>query len=104
MSIALGTAAAGAAVLYTHGNNVVLITLVALPPWLWALTAAAIVSFPPAVAAGSRRLYRGAAPEFDTAGLKRTSLIVAVLVAAALLMRLLLAGPYLSLVRHWTAL
>ncbi len=104
MSIALGTAAAGAAVLYTHGNNIVLVTLVALPPWLWALIAAAIFSFLPAVTAGSRRLYRSTALEFDAARFKRTALIVAGLAAAALLTRLLLAGPYLALVRHWTVL
>ncbi len=104
MSIALGTAAAGAAVLYTHGNNVVLVTLIALPPWLWALIAAAIVSFLPAVTAGSRRLYGNTALEFNAARFKRTALIAAGLVAAALLARLLLAGPYLALVRQWTVL
>ena len=104
MSIALGTAAAGAAVLYTHGNNIVLVTLVALPPWLWALFAAAIFSFLPAITAGSRRLYGGTALEFDADRFKRSAMIVAGLVAAALLARLLLAGPYLALVRHWTVL
>jgi hypothetical protein len=103
-SIALGTAAAGAAVLYTHGDNIVLVTLIALPPWLWALIAAAVVSFATAVAAGSRKLYGGTAVEIDGDHLKRSALIVAGLMVAALLARLLLASPYLSLVRHWTVL
>lgn len=103
-SIALGTSAVTAAVMYTHGNNVLLITLVALPPWQWALFAAATVAFTPAAMAGGSKLYGIGARELDREWIRRRAIIVSVLLVVALLSRLLLANPYLALVRHWTVL
>lgn len=103
-SVALGAAAASTAVLFTHGNNVLLIALVALPPWQWALLAAAAFSFAPAAAWGGWRLLRLVDEEPERTWLTRRALIVAGLFALALLLRLTLASPYLSLVRHWTVL
>jgi hypothetical protein len=101
-SVALGTAAAAATVLFTHGNNVLLITLVAVPFWEWALWAAAVLAFAPATVMGGRRLHRLGGDDPDMAWLKRRALVVAGLFVLGLLCRLLLAGPYLSLIRHWT--
>jgi hypothetical protein len=101
-SVALGAAAASTAVLFTHGNNVLLIALVALPPWQWALLVAGAFSFAPAAAWGGWRLLRLVDEEPDRTWLTRRALIVAGLFVLALLLRLTLAFPYLSLVRHWT--
>ena len=105
MSIALGTAAAAAAVLFTHGNNVLLVSLVACPPWLWALLAAATLAFVPAVAVGGARWYQnGAILLEEHEWFKRRAIIACGLVLLAVLLRLILAGPYLNLIRYWTAM
>ena len=104
MSVALGTAAAAASVLFTHGNNVLLISLVAFPPWLWSLLAAATLGFVPAVATGASRWYRTGAELMESDRMKRRAIIAGGLFLLAVLLRLTLAGPYLALVRHWTVL
>jgi hypothetical protein len=101
-SIALGAAAAAATVLFTHGNNVLLITLVAVPFWEWALWAAAVLVFAPAAVMGGQRLFRLGGDDLDAAWLKRRAVLVACLFVLSLVCRLVLAGPYLSLIRHWT--
>jgi hypothetical protein len=102
MAVALGTAAAAAAVLFTHGNNVLLISLVACPPWLWAAFAAATIGFAPAVAAGGIKWFRVGADMVDYEWLKRRAVIAGGLFLLAVLLRLIAAGPYLSLIRLWT--
>jgi len=104
MSIALGTAAAAASVLFTHGNNVLLISLVACPPWQWAQFAAAALAFVPAVAVGGAKLYGIRVPVEAGEWLKRRAVIAGGLFLAAVLLRLILAGPYLALIRKWTVL
>jgi hypothetical protein len=102
MSIALGTAAAAATVLFSHGNNVLLISLVACPAWQWAQFAAATLAFVPAVAVGRAKLYGIGVPADAGEWLKRRAIIAGGLFLAAVLLRLILAGPYLALIRNWT--
>ena len=101
-SITIGFAAGGAIALFANGNNLLLIALVALPPWQWAVLASALLLCVPAAAIGARKLYKMAVPEPDFASLKPRAVIAGVLVLLALLFRLALAGPWLSLVRSWT--
>jgi hypothetical protein len=103
-SVALAVTAAGASVAYTYGVNLILITLVALPPWLWVLFAAASLAFTPAALVGGSKLYGIDEKALDWQAFKRRAIIVSGLFVVALLLRLLLAGPYLTLVRHWTVL
>jgi hypothetical protein len=102
MAVALGTAAAAAAVLFSHGNNVLLIALVACPPWQWALLAAAVMVFVPAVAVGGARFYGIGPGVTDNDGLRRSAIIAGGLFLLAVLSRAVLAGPYIALVRSWT--
>jgi hypothetical protein len=104
MSAALGTTAAAAAVLFTNGNNVLLSSLVACPPWMWVLFAAATLAFVPAVAVGGARWYRTGAELVEQEWLKRRAIVAGGLVLLAILLRLTLAGPYLTLIRHWSAM
>jgi hypothetical protein len=102
MSVALCTAAAAAAVLFTHGNNVLLIALIACPPWLWALFAAATLAFVPALSFGGSKWFGIGASLMESDRFKRRAVIAGGLFVLAVLLRLLLASPYISLVRLWT--
>jgi hypothetical protein len=102
LAVALGTAAAAGAVLFTHGNNILLISLVACPPWQWAVFAAAVLVFVPAVVAGGSRFYGITAQDKDRGWMKRNAVVAAGLFLLALLLRLALEGPYLALIRAWT--
>jgi hypothetical protein len=102
MAVALGAAAAAGAVLFTHGNNVLLIALVACPPWQWAVFVAAVLAFVPAAVAGGTRFYGITEHNKDRGWMRRNAAIAAGLFLLALLLRLALAGPYLSLIRDWT--
>lgn len=102
MSVALGTASAAAAVLFTHGNNVLLIALIACPPWLWALFAAATLAFAPVLAIGGSKWFGVGASLMDRDWLKRRAVIAGGLFLLAVLLRLFLVAPYLALVRLWT--
>jgi hypothetical protein len=101
-SIALGAAAAASSVLFANGNNVILIALIACPPWQWALFAGALLVFTPATVWGGKRLYGIRSDDADYTHSKRRWMIPAGLVLLALLLRLVLAGPYVSLAQHWT--
>jgi hypothetical protein len=102
MSVALGAAAGAAVVLFTHGNNVLLIALVACPPWLWALLAAAVLSFVPALTFGGSRWFGIVASMMDRDWLRRRAIMSGGLFLLAILLRIVLTGPYLALVRLWT--
>jgi hypothetical protein len=102
MAVALGMAATEAAVVFTHGDNVLLAALVALPPWQWAVLGAAALAFAPSALAGGSRLYGIGESALDPVWLKRRAMIASGLFILAVLLRLVLAGPYLSLVRHCT--
>jgi hypothetical protein len=102
MSIALGTAAAGGAVLFTYGTNVILVSLIACPPWQWALFVAAVFAFVPAAAVGGSKLYGIKRPAGSRERLVRHAIIAGALFVLAVLLRLVLTGPYLSLVQRWT--
>jgi hypothetical protein len=102
MAVALGASAAAGAVLFTHGINVLLIALVACPPWQWAVLVAAVLLFVPAVVEGGSRFYGITAQDKDRRWMKRNAAVAAGLFLLALLLRLALAGPYLSLIRNWT--
>jgi hypothetical protein len=101
-SIALAVSAVVASVIYAYGTNVVLITLVAIPPWQWALFAASTLAFTPATILGGSRFYGIDAGSVAWEGLKRRSMIIAGLIVLSVVLRLALAGPYVSLVRNWT--
>lgn len=101
-SVAIGAAAGVTILLYVHGTNLLLISLVALPPWQWLMYAAATLLFAPAAGAGARRLY---GTNTETAGgdrVKRRLYIAGALALTAVLVRAVLAGPWISLVRMWT--
>ncbi len=102
LSIAIGFSAGGAIALFADGNNLLLITLVALPPWQWAVFAAVLLICVPAAAIGARRLFKMDVPEPETAWLKQRVMIAGSLVLLALLCRLVLAGAWLSIVQAWT--
>lgn len=101
-SIALGAAAAATSVLYAHGNNVLLITLIACPPWQWALFAGAVLAFAPAADWGGRKMSRIGGEEAELRWFARRMMVPAGLFVLALLLRIVLAGPYIGLARHWT--
>jgi hypothetical protein len=101
-AVALGAAAGLTVVVYEQGTNILLMTLVALPPWQGAMFASAVLFFAPAGAAGARLLYKKDTVD-RTPERRQHRLYVAVgLFVLALLLRLALAGPWVSLVRSWT--
>lgn len=102
LSIALGTAAAAAAVLFVHGNNVLMIALVACPPWQWSIFVAAILLFTPAVDAGRAKLLGIPGAIDKRQRLERRAIVGAGLILISVLLRLILSGPYLDLIRRWT--
>jgi hypothetical protein len=101
-SVAIGMAAGGAITMFEHGNNLLLMAFVAIPPWQWAMFAATLLLCVPSAAVGARRLYKINVGEADAVLLKRRGLIAGGLVLLALLCRLALAGPWVSVVRSWT--
>jgi hypothetical protein len=101
-SIAIGFSAGGAIALFADGTNLLLISLVALPPWQWAAFATALLLCVPAASIGAHRLFKMNIPEPETAWLKQRVVIAGGLVLLALICRLALAGPWLSVVRSWT--
>ena len=101
-SVAIGAAAGATITLYAQGNNILLMALVALPPWQWAVFAAALLLCVPSAGAGARKLYKMEVGKPDAVLLKQPGLIAGGLLLFALLCRLALAGPWLSLVRSWT--
>jgi hypothetical protein len=101
-SIALGASAVAAVSLYAQGHNIVQITLIALPPWQIALFASALFALAPAAVFSRRLVFRRCDNEFEWQVLRRYTLIAGGLFALSLLLRLMVAGPYLALARHWT--
>lgn len=101
-SVALCAAAAGTAVLFAHGNNILTVALIALPPWQWAMFVACVVVFGPASLYGAWRVLRLTDLEPDRTWLTRRAAVAGGLLVLAILFRLFLSSPYLSLVRHWT--
>ena len=99
---ALGVSAAAAAVLYTHGNNIVQITLIALPPWQIALFAAGMFAAAPVGAFSRRYVYKKNPAGADWGDLRRYVLAAAGLFVLSLLLKLTVSGGYTALVRHWT--
>jgi hypothetical protein len=101
-SVAIGAAAGVTIVLYVHGTNLLLITLVALPPWQWLMFAAAVLLFAPAAGTGARLIYRKQTETADGNRVKRQLYTAGALVLISVLVRTVLAGPWISLVRMWT--
>lgn len=103
-SISLGAGAVAAAALYAQGNNIVQITLIALPPWQIALFASALFALAPAAVLSRRMVFRKREGEIEWQVLRRYAFIAAGLFVLSLLLRLTITGPYLALARHWTIL
>jgi hypothetical protein len=101
-SIALGASAVAAASLYAQGNNIVQITLIAVPPWQIAQFASGLFLLAPAAAFSRRAVFRVSGDGLEWRGLRRYALVAAGLFVLSLLLRLTIAEPYLALVRHWT--
>lgn len=101
-AVALGAAAGLTVVVFAQGTNILLMALVALPPWQWAMFAAAVLLFAPAGAEGARFLYKKDTVDRNPERRKHRLYAAAGLFVLALLTRLALAGPWVSLVRTWT--
>lgn len=99
---ALGVSAAAAASLYTLGNNLVQVTLIALPPWQIALFAAFIYAAAPVTSASRRFLYRKNDVESGWENIRAYVLTASGLFVLSLLLRAAVSGFYLDLVRHWS--
>jgi hypothetical protein len=103
-SVAIGAAAGVTIVLYVHGTNLLLITLVAIPPWQWLMFAAAVLLFAPAADTGARLLYKKSTGTADGDRVKRQLYVAGALALLSVLVRAALADPWISLVRMWTVL
>jgi len=99
---ALGVSAAAAASLYALGNNLVQVTLIALPPWQIAFFAACIYAAAPVTSASRRFLYRKNDAGNDWKDIRFYVLTAAGLFVLSLLLRAAVSGIYLNLVRHWS--
>jgi len=102
MTVALGMTAAAAAVVFAHGHNGLVVALVAVPPWLWAVVLAAVFALAPAALTGGAKWYGVGNADLEPEWLKRRAIIVAGLLVLAVVLRLTLAGPYVVLLRHCT--
>lgn len=105
-SVALGAAAAAAAVLYRSGDNIFQLLLVTVPWWQLAFYAAAIFALPPLVmisrATVLRWLPASGKTVFEWRRARKSLAIAGALWLVAIVLRLALASSYLRLVNRWT--
>jgi hypothetical protein len=101
-SVALGHAALGALFLFRYGENVIQITLVAVPLWQWGIIAAAIFMLVPTSLPFFQRYVRIKRVVEDRAVLRDFMYMGGALVIASLLLRVVTAGPWRTILREWT--
>lgn len=101
LAILVGNAAVHAAFVYARGYNVLQATLVAMPPWQWALLGGAVLSAAPLADLSLAWISRRGGVRLTPAA-RRQILIAAALFVLAIVLRVGLAGPYTSLVQRWT--
>ncbi len=101
-SLALGAAASGALSLFEHGNNVLQIAVVAIPPWQWSMFASAGFFIVP-----TARLFFDRFVRTERVAEEKRVIITLVYAGAAcvvlsVLIRWATADAFHNLVRRWT--
>ena len=103
-SIALTTTAAGSLYLFRHGSNVIQMAIASVPVWQWCVFAAIPFLLVPTSTVFYQRVF-GDERDAGAFEVARIHLYLgAGLLASALLLRLVLAGPWRDLLQRWTLL
>lgn len=102
MSMLLGDAAVIASGVFAHSYNILHATPIALAPWQLAFFAGVWFSFEPAAAVMATRFAPQSKLTFDLDRYRRPLTIAGALFAAAILLSVVLSGPYTSLVAKAT--
>ncbi|MEE9269587.1 MAG: hypothetical protein V3V49_04930 [Candidatus Krumholzibacteria bacterium] len=101
-SVALGNAALGALFLLRYSENVIQITMVAVPLWHWGIIAAAILMLVPASLPFFQRYVRIERVVEGRTVLRGFLYMGGAMVVASLLLRAVTAGPWRNILREWT--
>ena len=101
-SIAVTTTAYAALVLFRHGENVVQMCIASVPIWQWLLFAAVPFLLVPTSALFYARVFKVERDADDMAVTRIHMYLGAGLLAAGIVLRLALAGPWRALLSRWT--